>query len=68
MIFRKIYSLPLLLLLYFFCLPSAYAEKIPQVMFILDGSGSMWGDAGGQRKIEAAREVMSKVIPSLHLR
>ena len=48
-----------------FFLTFSFAANIPQVMFILDGSGSMWGDAGGQTKIEAARGVMSKVVPSL---
>lgn len=38
---------------------------MPKVMFILDGSGSMWGSAGKVRKIEAAKEVMAKVVPSL---
>jgi hypothetical protein len=56
---------------YFFCFcivlfsQAAIAANLPQVMLILDGSGSMWGDAGGQSKIEAAREVMAKVVPSL---
>lgn len=43
----------------------AFAQDFPQVMFILDGSGSMWGEAGSQTKIEAAREVMKKVVPEL---
>lgn len=41
------------------------AEDFPGVMFILDGSGSMWGSAGGQTKIEAGRAVMNTVVPSL---
>jgi len=45
--------------------PNAWADGFPQVVFILDGSGSMWGDAGGQRKIEAAKEVMAKVVTGL---
>ena len=41
--------------------PPAY----PEVVFILDASGSMWGQAGGQSKIEAAKEVMAKAVPAL---
>lgn len=43
----------------------AQASELPEVMFILDGSGSMWGAAGSQKKIEAAKEVMAKVVPAL---
>lgn len=39
--------------------------RFPEVMFILDGSGSMWGTAGEQRKIEAAKEVMASIVPEL---
>ena len=47
-------------------LPAAtIAAENSQMFFILDGSGSMWGDAGGQTKIEAAREVMNTLVPSL---
>lgn len=41
------------------------AGELPEVMFILDGSGSMWGPAGDQTKIEAAKEVMARVVPAL---
>jgi len=41
------------------------AEDFPGVMFILDGSGSMWGPAGEQTKIEAGRAVMKTIVPSL---
>jgi hypothetical protein len=41
------------------------AGELPEVMFILDGSGSMWGQAGGQTKIEAAKAVMAQVVPAL---
>ncbi len=37
----------------------------PEVMFILDASGSMWGKVGNKTKIEIARDVMQKVVPSL---
>lgn len=46
------------------CLP-AHGGEMPEVMFILDGSGSMWGSAGKTRKIEAAKEVMAKVVLAL---
>lgn len=46
--------------------PSAVAAAgMPEVVFILDGSGSMWGAAGGQKKIVAAKQVMAKVMPAL---
>lgn len=46
---------------------TAHAAKTtyPEVVFILDASGSMWGKAGGQTKIEAAKEVMAKAVPGL---
>lgn len=44
---------------------SAAQPAYPEVMFILDASGSMWGQAGGQTKIEAARQVLGKVVPAL---
>ncbi len=37
----------------------------PQVMFIFDASGSMWAKAGDESKIEAAKKVMGKIVPSL---
>jgi len=43
----------------------AQGKEMPEVMFILDASGSMWGPAGDVRKIEAAKEVMAKVVPAL---
>jgi len=41
------------------------AETFPEVMFILDASGSMWGKVEDQTKIEAARSVMIKTVPAL---
>ena len=41
------------------------AEEFPETMIILDGSGSMWGDLGGERKIEAAKRVLAEVVPGL---
>lgn len=43
----------------------AHAETFPEVMFILDASGSMLGQSEGQTKIEAARSVLEKIVPSL---
>ena len=49
-----------------FGLPASGQEtNFPEVMFLLDGSGSMWGKAGDQTKIEVAREVMKQLIPKL---
>ena len=63
---RKPYLyLALLAFLSAFAGPLAQAAEMPEVMFILDGSGSMWGSAGSQKKIEAAKEVMAKVVPEL---
>jgi len=36
---------------------------LPEVMFILDCSGSMWGQAAGKTKIEAAKEVLTQALP-----
>jgi len=52
------------------CLLAAWVSRAPaavypEVMFILDGSGSMWGQAGGQTKIAAAKAVLEQVVPSL---
>lgn len=34
-------------------------------MVILDALGSVWGEAGGGSKIQAAKQVMAKVVPAL---
>lgn len=55
-----------LLVIFIFGLPaSGQDNSFPEVMFLLDGSGSMWGKAGDQTKIEAAREVMKQLVPKL---
>ncbi|HMB30419.1 MAG TPA: VWA domain-containing protein [Desulfohalobiaceae bacterium] len=63
----KIFFVLLALCIVCFSPESTVAEKnnYPEVMFILDGSGSMWGKAGGQTKIEAAKQVMTTIIPEL---
>jgi len=45
--------------------PGGAASDLPEVMFILDASGSMWGTAGSQTKIEAAKDVMARAVPAL---
>ena len=47
-------------------LPSMAAKTdYPEVVFILDASGSMWGRAGGVPKIDIAKKVMAKAVPGL---
>jgi len=49
----------------FFSFQDAWTAQYPEVMFILDASGSMWGTAGNKTKMEAARNAFSKVVPAL---
>lgn len=42
-----------------------HAAAFPEAVFILDGSGSMLGAAGAQTKMDAAKAVLEKVVPSL---
>jgi len=44
---------------------AAQAGTFPEVMFILDASGSMWGKAGDKTKIEVAKEVMASAVTAL---
>ena len=44
---------------------AAHAGTFPEVMFILDASGSMWGKVGDKTKIEVAKEVMASAVPTL---
>jgi len=60
-----IFSSILIFLLVFFKVHISEAEEFPEVMFIIDGSGSMWGNAGGQSKIEAAKQVFEEIVPQL---
>ncbi len=39
--------------------------QAPSVLFVLDGSGSMWGQVEGQPKIEIARTVMGGMMEKL---
>lgn len=40
----------------------APAQERPNLMIVLDGSGSMWGQVGGRPKIELARQALSSVL------
>lgn len=44
---------------------SVATATLPEVMFILDSSGSMAGKIGGEVKIAAAKQVMRKVVPAI---
>lgn len=41
------------------------ATAVPEVMFILDSSGSMAEPAGNQTKIEVAKAVMREIVPQI---
>ena len=43
----------------------ASGDEYPEVMFILDSSGSMAEEIGGKKKIDVAKEVMHKIVPDL---
>ncbi|MBN1276888.1 MAG: VWA domain-containing protein [Deltaproteobacteria bacterium] len=44
--------------------PSA-ADNYPEVMIILDGSGSMWAQLEGEPRIDTAKKVLQEIVPSL---
>ncbi len=39
--------------------------QYPEMMFIIDASGSMWSKTGNQTRMEAAKQVMNEIVPSL---
>ena len=41
---------------------AAPAQEQPNLMIVFDGSGSMWGQIGGEAKIELARRALSQVL------
>jgi len=43
----------------------AAADNYPEVMIILDGSGSMWAELGGETRIDTAKKVLQEIVPSL---
>ena len=45
----------------------AETGNYPEVMIILDGSGSMWAQIDGTTRIEAAKQVLREVVPALPL-
>lgn len=53
------------IILFSFSVAIASSPSYPEVIFILDASGSMWGKAGDKTKIESAKEVMAQVAPGL---
>jgi len=42
--------------------PAAMAQGPSAKMLVLDASGSMWGEVGGQTKIQIAREVVGTIL------
>jgi von Willebrand factor type A domain len=65
---KKLTSL-LCLMVMAFCLNGQSAEKAPvgtqSVLFILDGSGSMWQKLDGEYKIVMAKSVMKNLVEKL---
>lgn len=47
------------------CLTLGLAQENQSLLFILDGSGSMWGQVEGENKIEVAKEVMTALVNDL---
>lgn len=45
--------------------PAADTGESPGVIFVLDGSGSMWGRIEGRTKIEVAKEIMVRLVDEL---
>ena len=61
----RIKILVLFCILVMYGLSHAKTQVFPEVMFILDASGSMWGQVEGQTKIDVARDVMKEIVPAL---
>ena len=47
------------------CAPAVMAQSTTDILFILDGSGSMWAPLDQQPKIEIAKNIMSDLILQL---
>ncbi len=64
---RLFHSLYLLLIIFLVVPITTLANHptYPEMMIVLDGSGSMWGKVGSETKIEIARKVLQQVVPSL---
>ena len=57
------YKTVFLTLLLIFCIPSAtFCAEKSLILYILDGSGSMWGRVDGKIKIQVAKEVMTTLL------
>ncbi|MEA1922723.1 MAG: VWA domain-containing protein, partial [Pseudomonadota bacterium] len=39
--------------------------QYPEMMFIIDASGSMWSKTGTQTRMDTAKQVMNEIIPSI---
>lgn len=59
------YCLLIALLITFVPNPAEAEAPLPEVFFILDGSGSMWGEMGDQTKIEVAKNVLETAVADL---
>lgn len=63
--FQLINRLAIIAVACFATCSSLQANDYPEVMFILDASGSMTEDAGSKPKIDVAKEVMHEIVPGL---
>jgi len=64
---RNLIHLMLIFLLVFAISPTGGAEcgEQPGIMFILDASGSMWGQVQGRAKIDIAKEVLRDLLEKM---
>ena len=55
-----------MILIFLFCLFAgglyAQSSQPPNILFIFDASGSMWGKLGNRTKIQVAKETMIKLV------
>ncbi len=63
--FSKMRSILAILVFCWSGLLFASLNQLPQVVFIFDASGSMMAKAGSESKINIAKKVMDKIVPSL---
>ena len=55
----------LILLVFVLAVPCLAEDERPGIMFILDASGSMWGQVDGRAKIDIAKEVLKDLVGSI---